>query len=54
MNIQELEKRYAKSAHVSALAQAIGKSTVKTIFLEEEGFTELFNVSAICSDEDRD
>ena len=34
MNIQELEKVYAKLPQVSALAQAIGKLSVKTIFLE--------------------
>ena len=34
MNIQALEKVYAKLPQVSALAQAIGKSSVKTIFLE--------------------
>ncbi len=34
MNIQELEKVYAKLPQVSALAQAMGKSSVKTIFLE--------------------
>ena len=34
MNIQELEKVYAKLPQVSALAQAIGKSSAKTIFLE--------------------
>ena len=34
MNIQELEKVYAKLPQVSALAQALGKSSVKTIFLE--------------------
>ena len=34
MNIQELEKKYAKLPQVSALAQEIGKSSVKTIFLE--------------------
>ena len=34
MNIQELEKIYAKLPQISALAQAIGKSSVKTIFLE--------------------
>ena len=34
MNIQELEKVYAKLPQVAALAQAIGKSLVKTIFLE--------------------
>ena len=34
MNIQELEKVYAKLPQVSALVQAIGKSSAKTIFLE--------------------
>ena len=34
MNIQELEKVYAKLPQVSALAQALGKSSLKTIFLE--------------------
>ena len=34
MNIQELEKVYARLPQVSALAQAMGKSSVKTIFLE--------------------
>ena len=34
MNIQELEKVYAKLPQVSALAQAMGKSSAKTIFLE--------------------
>ena len=34
MNIQELEKIYARLPQVSALAQALGKSSVKTIFLE--------------------
>ena len=34
MNIQELEKIYAKLPQVSALAQTIGKSSVHTIFLE--------------------
>ncbi len=34
MNIQELEKVYAKLPQVSALAQAMGKSSVKTVFLE--------------------
>jgi transcription-repair coupling factor (superfamily II helicase) len=34
MNIQELERIYARLPQVSALAQAIGKSSVKTIFLE--------------------
>ena len=34
MNIQELEIVYAKLPQVSALAQAMGKSSVKTIFLE--------------------
>ncbi len=34
MNIQELEKVYAKLPQVSALAQSMGKSSVKTIFLE--------------------
>ena len=34
MNIQELEHVYAKLPQVSALAQALGKSSVKTIFLE--------------------
>ena len=34
MNIQELEKVYAKLLQVSALAQAMGKSSSKTIFLE--------------------
>ena len=34
MNIQELEKIYAGLPQVSALAQALGKSSVKTIFLE--------------------
>ena len=34
MNIQELEKIYAGLPQVKALAQAIGKSSVKTIFLE--------------------
>ena len=34
MNIQELEKKYVRLPQVSALAQAIGKSSVKTIFLE--------------------
>ena len=34
MNIQELENVYAKLPQASALAQAIGKSSVKTVFLE--------------------
>ena len=34
MNIQELEKIYARLPQVSALAQALGKSSVKTVFLE--------------------
>ena len=34
MNIQDLEKIYARLPQVSALAQTIGKSSVKTIFLE--------------------
>ena len=34
MNIQELEKVYAKLPQVSALAQSMGKSSAKTIFLE--------------------
>ena len=34
MNIQELEKVYAKLPQVSALAQALGKSSLKTVFLE--------------------
>ena len=34
MNIQELEKVYAKLPQVSALAQAMGKSSIKTISLE--------------------
>ena len=34
MNIQELEKVYAKLPQVSALAQAMGKSSIKTIILE--------------------
>ena len=34
MNIQELEKIYAGLPQVKALAQAIGKSSAKTIFLE--------------------
>ena len=34
MNIQELEKVYAKLPQVSALAKTIEKSSVKTIFLE--------------------
>ena len=34
MNIEELEKVYARLPQVSALAQAIGKSSVKTVFLE--------------------
>ena len=34
MNIQELEKVYAKLPQVSALAQAMGKLSIKTIFLE--------------------
>ena len=34
MNIQELEKVYAKLPQVSAMAQSMGKSSVKTIFLE--------------------
>ena len=34
MNIQELEKVYAKLPQVSALAKELGKSSVKTIFLE--------------------
>jgi transcription-repair coupling factor (superfamily II helicase) len=34
MNIQELEKLYAQLPQVKALAQAMGKSSVKTIFLE--------------------
>ncbi len=34
MNIQELVKLYAKLPQVSALAQALGKSSVRTIFLE--------------------
>ena len=34
MNIQELEKVYARLPQVSALAQALGKSSVQTIFLE--------------------
>ena len=34
MNIQELEKVYAKLPQVSALAQALGKSSLKTVSLE--------------------
>jgi len=34
MNIQELQKLYAKQPQVSALAKAIGKSSMKTITLE--------------------
>ncbi|MBR0166677.1 MAG: transcription-repair coupling factor, partial [Prevotella sp.] len=34
MNIQELEKLYAQLPQVSALAKELGKSSVKTIFLE--------------------
>ena len=34
MNIQELEKVYAKLPQVSALAQVMGKLSIKTIFLE--------------------
>ena len=34
MNIQDLLKIYAKSAQVGALAEMIGKKSVKTIFLE--------------------
>ena len=34
MNIQELEKNYAQLPQVSALAKELGKSSVKTIFLE--------------------
>ena len=34
MNIQELEKNYAKLPQVSALAKELGKSSVKTVFLE--------------------
>lgn len=34
MNIQELVKLYAKLPQMSALAQALGKSSVRTIFLE--------------------
>ena len=34
MNIQELEKIYAQLPQVSALAKELGKSSVKTIFLE--------------------
>ncbi|MBR2292348.1 MAG: transcription-repair coupling factor, partial [Prevotella sp.] len=34
MNIQELEKVYARLPQVSALAQTVGKSSVRTIFLE--------------------
>ena len=34
MNIQELEKVYAKLPQVSVLAKELGKSSVKTIFLE--------------------
>ena len=34
MNIQELERIYARLPQVKALAQALGKSSVKTIFLE--------------------
>ena len=34
MNIQELEKKYAQLPQVSALAKELGKSSVKTIFLE--------------------
>ena len=34
MNIQELEKKYAQLPQVSALAKEMGKSSVKTIFLE--------------------
>jgi len=34
MNIQDLVKRYAKLPQVSALAQAVGKSSARTIFLE--------------------
>ena len=34
MNIQELEKIYAQMPQVSALAKELGKSSVKTIFLE--------------------
>ena len=34
MNIQELEKKYAQLPQVSALAREMGKSSVKTIFLD--------------------
>ena len=34
MNIQELEKIYARLPQVAALAQTVGKSSVRTIFLE--------------------
>ena len=34
MNIQEVEKVYAGLPQVAALAQAVGKSSVKTVFLE--------------------
>ncbi len=34
MNIQELESQYAKLPQVSALVRELGKSSVKTIFLE--------------------
>ena len=34
MNIQELEKIYARLPQVKALAQAVGKSSTRTIFLE--------------------
>jgi len=34
MNIQELEKKYAQLPQVLAMAKLIGKSSVKTIFLE--------------------
>ncbi len=34
MNIQELEKKYAQLPQVSAMAKLIGKSSVRTIFLE--------------------
>ena len=34
MNIQELERKYAKLPQVSALAKELGKSSVKTIFLD--------------------
>ena len=34
MNIQELQKAYAKLPQVSALAKELGKVSVKTIFLD--------------------